>query len=124
MALPTPLVLGTNATIAVRTLVRDEIRPACPWRANETTLKEVIELLRPDVHPGATRHSAGRGRAFTTIGATPPSHKYALGLDLKYGRNRTRGVPRRVRAIAFDRPRHPFPLPEFAGRRHSAAKGQ
>ena len=30
VALPTPPVLGTNATIAGRTFVTDEIRPACP----------------------------------------------------------------------------------------------
>ena len=82
------------------------------WRANATTLKELIGLTalrcRPRCPPAQRR---SRPCLCTTIGATPrrPAN-YASGLDIKYRRNRTGRGPRCVRAIAFDRPRHPLPV--------------
>src|SRR5262249_25596285 len=54
---------------------------------------------------------AGRLKATTTKSAIPGILTIYEGkLDIKCRRNRARRGPRPVRAIAFDRPRHPLPV--------------
>ena len=60
----------------------------------------------------STARTGRRQRPVRPIESATPGRlsNYASGLDIKCRRNRTGRGPWRVRAIAFDSPRHPLPV--------------